>query len=241
MSKEKQVILAIGAHPDDMEFTASGTVAKLIEEGWDAYYIIATDGSRGSSDPKMTHKKLAAIRRKEQLQAAKILGLKDVFFLNYIDTQLAVTLRLQEQLVRIIRQVKPAIVITMDPLFYYTTQMRYADYHFVNHQDHRAIGEAAMNACFPLARDLLSFPQHHKNGLLPHNVKELWLVNFEKGNHTVDITGTFEKKLQALAVHKSQLDDFPRIKERLAKWAIAYGEEEGFAFAESFIRLQLKD
>jgi len=80
---KNKIVLAVGAHPDDIDFVASGTIAKWVEEGATIYYLICTDGSRGSSDPKMTHKKLAAMRKKEQQVAAKILGVKDVFFLGF--------------------------------------------------------------------------------------------------------------------------------------------------------------
>ena len=98
---ENKIILAVGAHPDDMDFGASGTVAKFVEEGADCYYLICTDGSRGSSDPTMTHERLAKIRRVEQEKACKVLGIKKVFFLNHTDTQLVADLILKEEIVRV--------------------------------------------------------------------------------------------------------------------------------------------
>ncbi len=237
--KQRNVILAVGAHPDDMDFGASGTIAKFIEEGYEAYYVLCTDGSRGADDPEMTHEKLAATRRREQLTAGKVLGLTDVFFLDHADTQLVVDMQLKEELVRIIKQVKPKIVITMDPTFYYSTEPLWGGNNFINHTDHRAAGLATMDAVFPLSRDRLTFPQHEKDGLYPHVVEELWFTNLTDRKYLVDITSTFEKKLRALECHASQFDDFPLLKKKMTDRAIVFAKEEGFEFAENFTRLIL--
>src|SRR3989338_11004138 len=110
--KAKKVVLGVGAHPDDMDFTASGTISKMVEEGWDAYYLICTDGSRGSRHHNTTHEELAKTRRDEQEAAGKILGLKKIFYLDHQDTHLMCNPLLKEQIVRVIRTVKPNIVIT---------------------------------------------------------------------------------------------------------------------------------
>ena len=231
---KKKVVLAVGAHPDDMDFGASGTIAKFAEEGADTYYLICTDGSRGSSDPNMTHKKLAVIRKKEQENAGKILGLKNVFFLNHTDTQLVSDLALKEDIVRIIRTVKPNIVITMDPTFFYSTE-----FGFVNHTDHRAAALATMDACFPLSRDRLTFLNHEKEGLKPHRVEELWLVSFGKVEHLVYISKTFKKKIKALELHKSQFEDFKKIEKMMTGRAKMLGKTKKYKFAESFVRIKL--
>lgn len=227
-----KVILAVGAHPDDTDFGAAGTIVKWVEEGATAYYVVATDGSRGSDDPKMTHKKLAAIRKSEQLEAAKVLGVKKVFFLNHTDTQLTSSLKLKEELVRIIRTVKPNIVITMDPTFYYSDE-------FINHTDHRAAATAAMDATFPFARDRLTFPQHGKQGLRPHKVEEILFVNFKEGEYVIDISKTLEKKIRALACHKSQFENFADIEKRIRERAKMIGGKKGFSAAEAFNRVEL--
>ncbi len=240
--KEKKVLLAIGAHPDDIDFGASGTVAKFVEEGWEAYYVICTDGSRGSTDPKMTHERLSQIRRKEQLAAGKVLGVKDVYFLNHPDTELAADQQLKEELVRLIRQIKPQIVIGLDPTFYYSLEPAFGqEHHFVNHTDHRAVALATMDAVFPLSRDRLTFPLHEQEGLPSHRVEELWLVNWggKKPEHLVDVTKTIDKKLEALSEHMSQFDDFPTVKKRVLTRATKFAEDEDFEFGESFIRLKM--
>jgi LmbE family N-acetylglucosaminyl deacetylase len=237
--KTENVLLAVGAHPDDMDFGASGTIAKFASDDWDVYYVLCTDGSRGSDVPEMTHAKLAQIRRDEQVAAGKILGVKDIFFLEHSDTQLEANLQLKEELVRIIRRVKPKIVITMDPTFYFSKEPLFSGYHFINHTDHRAAALATMDAVFPLSRDRLIFPEHEKEGLGLHAVEELWLTCFEEIRHTVDITETIDKKLEAIAAHKSQYDDFPSVKERMMERAKEFAKEENYHFAENFTRLLL--
>lgn len=238
--KQKKVVLAVGAHPDDIEFTASGTIAKLVEEGWDAYYLICTDGSRGSRHHNTTHEELAKTRREEQEAAGKILGLKKIFYLDHQDTHLMCNPLLKEQIVRVIRTVKPTVVITMDPTFYFSTRSVWRKGSFINHTDHRAAGLAAMDAVFPLSRDRLSFPEHEQQGLSPHKVDELWFTSFDKKEYVVDITGTFEKKIKALAAHKSQFDNFSKVKEEVMNHAIHFAKGEKFQFGESLIRLVLQ-
>ncbi len=230
---KNKIILAVGAHPDDMDFGASGTIAKWIEQGAIGYYLICTDGSRGSSDPKMTHKKLTEIRRKEQIEAGKVLGIKKVFFLNHIDTELVANLTLKEEIVRIIRTVRPNIVITMDPTFYYSKE-----FGFINHTDHRVAGLATMDACFPMSRDRLTFLQHEKEGLKAHRVEELWFVSFANPAHLVDISKTFDKKIKALSLHDSQFDDFERIKKFMIDRGKMLARKRKYKFAESFIRIK---
>jgi len=234
-----KIILAVGAHPDDMEFGASGTIAKWVEKGATAYYLICTDGSRGSSDPKMTHRRLSEVRRKEQKQACKVLGVKKAFFLNHPDTQLVADLTLKEEIVRIIRRLRPNIVITMDPTFYFTTNLIGWNSGFVNHTDHRAAALATLDACFPLSRDRLTFPNHEKEGLRSHRVEEILLTSVEKKDFLVDITKTFDKKIMALSLHKSQFDNFKEIEKRVTKRARYWGKFGGYKFAENFIRIKL--
>jgi LmbE family N-acetylglucosaminyl deacetylase len=235
-----KVVLAIGAHPDDMDFGASGTLAKLISEGWKAYLIICTDGSRGSDDPTMTHARLAAIRKKEQEASGKTLGIKKIYFLKHADTQLVADLKLKEEIVRIVRTVKPEIVITLDPTFHYSSSFSSnIGFSFINHTDHRAAGLASMDAVFPLSRDRLTFLEHEKEGLKPHKASELWLISFDKFNHVVDISKNIDKKIEALSLHKSQFKDFSKAEKMIRERAEKLGKSQGYKFAESFIRLKL--
>jgi len=233
----KKTILAIGAHPDDIDFTAAGSVAKWVEEGATAYYIVATDGSRGSEDPKMTHERLIAIREEEQKKAARILGVSDVFFLSHTDTELTPSEKLKEQIVRYIRKLKPDIVITLSPDLFFKPREDFDGY--INHTDHRAISVAVMDCVFPLARDRLTFAHHEQEGLDPHKVKELLFMNLDTPEYVVDITKTFDKKLAALGAHKSQFTDYEALKKRQIARAERFGKERGYKYAENFTRIVL--
>jgi LmbE family N-acetylglucosaminyl deacetylase len=231
-------VLVVGAHPDDNDFGAGATVAKAAGQGAEVIYLIATTGQRGSSDENMTAERLSAIRRKEQEDAAKVLGVREVHFLDYVDGELVPDIRLKEKIVKSIRRYQPDFVFTMDPSFFY-----YKNYGMVNHSDHRAIGEATLDACYPLARDLMSFPQHAKDGLNPHKVKDLLLHSFvpENANFYVDVTDTFDTKIKALSLHKSQVGDMQGIEKRMRNRAEASGKLAGCRYAEAFVRLQLPE
>lgn len=231
-------ILVVGAHPDDNDFGAGATVAKACGEGARVVYLLATTGQRGSSDQSMTPERLSAIRRKEQEEAAGVLGVAEVDFLEYVDGELVPDIRLKERIVVAIRRSRPDIVFTMDPSFFY-----FKDSGFVNHSDHRAIGEAALDACYPLARDLLSFPAHAKTGLKPHKVKEILLHSFvpASANFFVDVTEAFATKIRALSHHKSQVSDIGQLEVRMREWAEAAGRLAGCRYAEAFVRLHLPE
>ncbi len=231
-----ETILVVGAHPDDNDFGSGATVAKAARNGARVIYLIATTGQRGSSDESMTPRKLSSLRKREQNEAAKILGVQEVIFLNYVDGELTPDIRLKEEVVIRIRQYRPHVVITMDPSFFY-----FKDSGFVNHSDHRAIGEATLDACYPLARDLLSFPKHAKEGLRPHKVREILLHSFvpADANSYVDVTDTFDQKMKALSAHKSQVGDIEDLEPWMRDHARSAGKMAGCKLAEAFVRLQM--
>lgn len=227
------IALGVAAHPDDLDFGSSGTFAKWAREGADCYYLICTNGCKGSDDPKMTEEKLIKIRREEQTRAGKVIGLKGVFFLNHNDTELVADLKLKKEIVRYIRRLKPDVVVTMDPTMIYSRKRGY-----VNHTDHRAAGQAAMDAVFPLARDRLTFKELEKEGLKPHKVRTLYLTNFDDHNEIVDISKTIGVKLKALECHRSQIS-----KDALGwvrKMGAMVGKEKGYRYAEAFVKLDLR-
>jgi len=232
--KTPKTVLAVFAHPDDMDFSSSGTIAKWAKRGAAITYLVCTDGSKGSDDPAMTARKLSLIRKKEQLKAAKILGVQDVIFLHYPDGELVVDMKLKEDISKVIRQKKPDVVITLDPTFLYSAKRG-----FINHSDHRAAGQAAIDAVFPLARDRLSFPHHEKRGLAPHKTRTLLLVSFEDANHFEDIASTFEAKLKALRVHASQVLPSLEFEKRIRNRSRMLGKKAGFRYAEGFKRIEL--
>ena len=235
---KNKTILAVGAHPDDNDFGCGGTMAKAADQGARIIYLVATNGQRGGNDPVLTGEKLATIRRTEQHQAAGLLGVTDVSFLDYMDGELTANLELKEKIVRAIRRYQPEMVFTIDPSFFY-----YMESGMVNHSDHRAIGEATLDACYPLARDLLSFPDHADEGLAPCKVRQLFLhsLTLEKANCVIDVSAYLHKKLEAIAMHRSQVGTDDRFASFITEKAVQAGEKAGCRFSEAFVRLQLPE
>jgi len=234
-----KTILVIAAHPDDPEFGCGATVAKYILEGAKAYYVICTNGQRGSRHHNIDGKKLTATRYEEQKKAADIIGVTQTIFLDHEDGALEANMSFKEELVKIIRRLKPDMVFTHDPSWYYSVRDNFA---FINHNDHRQTGVAALDAIYPLARDLASFPQHQKEGLAPHKVLDLRLFNFDNPNYLVDVTATFEKKFKAILEHKSQVDEPKRVRDFLEKRLSTLGKKvrPQVKYAEGFTRLVLR-
>ncbi len=233
----KKTILAVGAHPDDIDIGCSGTIAKWITEGAQVFYLVLTDGSKGSEDLKISTPELIRIRQKEQQKAADLLGVKQVFFLDFVDGELENTPSLRKQIVKIIRQIKPTTVICWDPTLYYDESRM-----FVNHPDHRKAGEATLDSVYPFARNARSFPELLDEGLEPHVVEELLFINFSKANYFVDISGSIEEKLAALACHKSQFSDIKKFTEMIKQMNKMVGQKAKpkVKYAEGFIKITLR-
>ena len=213
-------------HPDDCEIGVGGTVAKWIKEGAEAVLVVCTNGDKGSSDPEMTSERLAAIRQKEQLEAAEVLGIKEVVFLHYPDGELEDNQQFRGNLVREIRRHKPDVVLTPDP---YQRGV-------YNHRDHRITGQVTLDAVFPYARDHLSFPEHKEMGLEPHKVSYIYMWGSENPDTRVDISDLLELKIQALGRHVSQVggENGGDFRTFIREWAKRAGEELGVEFAEAF-------
>jgi len=199
--QEAKRALVVAAHPDDSEFGCGGTAALWSRQGWEFYYLVCTNGAKGSSDPAMTPDRLAPMRQDEQRAAARRLGVKDVFFLDNEDGELTYTRKLLGDVVRHIRLIRPHAVFTHDPESIIVRDS------FVNHADHRCAGLVAIDAVYPAARDRWNFPEHLEEGLEPHNVKEIYIWSFDKANFSVDITDVVDVKIQALLEHKTQFGE----------------------------------
>lgn len=220
-------VVVIAAHADDIEFGCSGTVAKWAAAGVAVTFVLVTDGSAGSNEPGVLKRDLVATREREQRESAAVVGVHDIRFLGYPDGHLVATLDLRRELTQIIREIRPQIVITLDP-----TMIISANRGYINHPDHRAAGEAAMYATFPSAGSRPIFRELLVDGYEPHNVDMLWFMLTNEPTLKVDISEYIETKRRALAVHASQ------IGERVINMVIAWNEEaakdEDFDFAESF-------
>jgi len=192
--KENKIILAISAHPDDIEFAAGGTMFRLKKLGYDIYFVVATNGENGFKIEHKSRSMRVKTRHNEQIKAAKILGVKKVFFLNYRDCYLENSFELRNKLAKIIKQVKPQIVFTFDPAN--------RSFESVNllHRDHRAIAEASFDAVFAARNRYLLTGD-------PHAVKQFWFFGCDKPNHYENITGEIKNKINLISAHRSQFLD----------------------------------
>ncbi len=221
--------MVIMAHPDDAEFTVAGTVAAWAKAGCRVTYVVCTDGNAGSTEPDMTRERLAKIRRAEQQAASAALGVSEVVFLGYDDGQLQPTLELRRDLVRAIRQYKPEVVITWDP----TTLFIGDDY--INHPDHRAAAQAALDAVTPASAMPLLWPEAGS----PHRVRQVYVFDNDRSNTWVDVTETIEQKIAALKQHASQMGDWDPT-EMIKAWGAETGKEKGLTYAESYLVITLE-
>lgn len=231
-----KVVLGIAAHPDDLDFYAGGAMAAFAKQGADVYYLILTDGDKGSDDRSATPESLRDIRREEQRNAAKILGLEDVFFLGYPDGMLENTHAVKREVVKVIRQVKPDVVVTFDPSVLYVAQSG-----LINHPDHRAAGQITLDAVYPLARDHMSFPELLEQGYEPHNTETVLLIDLDPHRPTfaIDITDTLALKFEALGAHASQFS-LQKMKTEMNQLAAEVGRPHGYTYAEPFIRVDIR-
>jgi LmbE family N-acetylglucosaminyl deacetylase len=224
-------ILSITAHPDDVDFGAAGTVARWTDAGIEVVYCVVTDGDAGGSDPGVSRSDMAALRRVEQTEAARQVGVRDLRFLGYPDGRVEATLKLRRDLTRVIRQVRPDRVMCPSPERNYGRPG-------ISHPDHRAVGSAALDAVYPDARNPFAFPDLlSAEGLEAWTVREVWISGAPAPTHYVDVTKTFPRKIAALHAHASQvggrdgLEGF--LRERLARAAAQAGLPEG-SLAEGF-------
>jgi len=205
-----QRILVVLAHPDDPEFFCGASVARWTKIGHHVEYCLLTCGDKGTKDRAIETKELCGIRQKEQRAAAARLGVNNIHFLNYEDGYLVPSLELRRDITRIIRQIRPDILVTCDPKTLFVGGKR------LNHPDHRAAGQATLDAVFPAARDHLIFIELWRDeNLEPHIVREVWVCGTLEPNTTLDVTDTWETKIRALFEHKSQIGDPVLLAERM--------------------------
>lgn len=211
-AEEPKRALVIAAHPDDPDIGAGGTVALWARDGWEIYYLVCTNGAKGSSDPNADPTALVQARQGEQRQAAQTLGVRDVFFLDHEDGELIADRVLLGEVTRYIRRLRPHTIFT------HSTELIVGN-RGINHTDHRATGQTAVDAVYPTARDALNFPEHLREGLQPHKVKQVYLWTSNQPTVSIDITDVVELKVQALMRHESQFggrEDFTR--RMLERW-----------------------
>lgn len=219
--------MAIYAHPDDVDFGCSGTIALWARMGVHVTYCLLTSGNKGTHDADMPPKKLERIREAEQRAAGAAIGVHDFVFLRHGDGELEVSMDLRAEVCKVIRVHKPDLVFTQDP--WRTYQI---------HPDHRVAGWAAMDGIIA-ARDHLFFPEQLRRGLTHHRVSRVLLFGTSEPNVWFDIGSTMEKKLEALGAHKSQVRRPKELAERMRGWAQMIGGTWGLELAEAFRYLEL--
>ena len=218
----KKTILGVGAHPDDLDFGCPVTVRNLIRQGYEAYYVVITNGENGSKESKLrTRGVRISTRKEEQLEAARKIGVKKVFFLGYKDGFLQYSESLRRRLTILIKEIRPEIVFSFDPAN--------QDFYNLNlfHRDHRIAAAATFDACFAAKNDFIF---SHKNG--KQMVSKVYFFGTNKPNYFVNITKDINFKLDVLGSYKSQFPNFERFKE----WFLANltGGTKKYKYSEAF-------
>jgi LmbE family N-acetylglucosaminyl deacetylase len=233
-------VLAVAAHPDDIDFMAGGSIARWTAAGAQVTYCVITDGTAGSRDPNMTHQRLAALREQEQRAAATAVGAQEVIFLGYRDGRLEASLALRVDIARVIRRVRPDTLLCGDPTMRWSS-----DFGYINHPDHIAAADATLAAIMPTANTLLAAPELLDEGLAPHDVETVLLSSFGNGTIWVPLTEReLLAKVAGLREHHSQLDGWD-IEPRMREWLTRSGEHARAAgvdcqYAEGFVRIVLR-
>lgn len=221
--------LAVSAHPDDIEFGSAGTLAQWADQGAEVTLCIATDGTAGTQDRDLMGRKLHDIRVAESEEAAKAIGATEIVWLGYRDGYVEYTLDLRRDIARIFRRYKPHRFVVLDPTP--TIEDR-----FINHPDHRAVGQTCLDVAMTAGTTPGIFPELLEEGLEPwRGLRELWIAGPGKTPVAVDISLTVGRKVEALLCHRSQIgDDADKVAEWVRTWTAEMGAEHGFAHAETF-------
>jgi LmbE family N-acetylglucosaminyl deacetylase len=230
--EEKHQILVILAHPDDPEFFLGASISRWIKLGHSVSYLLLTRGDKGGkkdTQPEI----LKQVREKEQKAAAESLGVESVLFMDNPDGYLTAGIELRKEIVKIIRKVKPDVVVTGDPTNYFPRRG------MINHPDHRAAGQVVIDAVFPAAGNYLFFPELLNEGLEPVNIKEVWLTMPSTPNLTLDVTPYWEDKLNALHHHASQIGEVEAFDKRIRGRHTSDSTDENPKYEEYFNRIVL--
>lgn len=224
-------IMVVAAHPDDIESWCAGTLALSLAKGVTVKLLLVTSGDKGSDEPTATTIAVAARREAEARAAAEHLGITEIVFLRLPDGEVEDTYALRKSLVSWIRRWQPVVLFTHDPEHSYPP--------YLAHRDHRITGRVALDAVYPLARDRLNFEELASDGLLPHKIAQVWLFSTTTPNAFVEITESFDRKLEARLAHQSQTSDPEALKVAWRRRAAAIGATVGLPLAESFMVLHL--
>lgn len=225
-------VLVVTAHPDDIDFGGAGTVATLTDMGIEVSYCICTYGDAGGFDPAVPRSEIPKIRQAEQENAARILGVKDIHWLGYPDGALEVSMDLRRDISRVIRKVRPQLVITQNP-------ERNWERIYASHPDHMAAGEAALQAVYPDARNPFTHTTLLQDeGLEAWTVSQVWILSAQKRTKFVNVTKQYQRKVDALRAHVSQTEHMDDLEDRIRSWMNGAAQEAGLPegeLAEGFL------
>ncbi len=216
--------LFVGAHPDDADFGAGGLIALWASRGCQVTVVCVTDGQSGGFDDEVPREDVPGIRRQEQRDAARELGVTDVRFLGRDDGWVQVDRSLRLDLARVVREVRPEAVVTHSPERNYR-------FVYLYHPDHLATGAAVLAAVYPDARNPFAFPPEDLD--LPlWETPEVWLFGGPQDSVAVDVTDVFDAKVRACSAHDSQTPMLDRgvadeLREHLGRTAVEHGLPEG--------------
>ena len=233
MNDTPQRVLVIIPHPNDAEFWCGGSIARWVEEGATVRYVVCTDGEKGTVDPGVSPADLVEIRKDEQAQAARELGVQELVSLGFSDGGLEDTDDFRRELVRQIRQVRPEVVVCPEP---YRKNLAW-------HRDSRITGQVTLDAVFPCARDHLHFEELWRDeGLEPHKTGTVLFWGTETPNAFVGISDSVGSKIRAVNAGKTRLSG--RTEEEVVDFIRQQGEESagdsGAEYGEAFRRINFR-
>ncbi len=220
-------VLAIFAHPDDIEFSCVGTLARWARQGARVGYLLLTSGDVGIAQPGMTRQRATEIRETESRAAAAVAGVTDLTFLGEPDGLLEATIALRKKVVREIRRFKPEVVVCGDPTIVW------AGDDYINHPDHRAAALVALDATFPAAGQPNLFEDLEAEGLKAHKVRKVYASMWGDADVYVNIEDTIDIKVNALRAHKSQMGDWDP-EQQIKSWASERAKKMEMAYAEGY-------
>jgi len=222
-------VLVIMAHPDDPDFSCSGTAVQMARQGIEVTYMILTNGDKGNHNPLITRNQLILMRKEEQRAAAALCGVKDVLFMDEEDGFLRPTPEIRKRVTREIRRIRPQLIICPSPERYFSGNG------YINHPDHRNAGLVVLEAVFPAADNPMFYPDMANEGYRPHKISQMYVSGHDDADVEIEITADVETKIQAILSHKSQ---FPEPGE-MEKWLKErWGEKQADGTVRHFERFR---
>jgi LmbE family N-acetylglucosaminyl deacetylase len=215
-------VLVVVAHPDDIDFGSAGSIATMTDAGTHVAYCLVTSGEAGEDDMTMSSQDLAALREAEQTAAGAEVGVSEIHWLHHPDGCVVADLDLRRDIARVIRIVKPDVVISQNPEPDWDRVYR-------SHPDHLAAAAATMAAVYPDARNPRAHPELLEEGHLPHTAREIWMGG-QNPSLVIDIGPVFERKVAALRAHTSQTARMgARLPELLSEWSMETARTAGMS------------